>query len=387
MRRSTTLSAVALLAVALLAAPRAVGAEVALPSVHEELDPFLTTPAAGHLWEMPVLVLCYIPTADGVHVDPAITGWGSAEAPVPLADLRRRIMALTVRTKFALEEGSRFRAYSDPTAKPSLGYRIVDMVTVFEPVPPGKERPWGDPGCHFPDYNQILTRADIAHFVEDLGVKEVWLWMYHTAEREPVESNMSSPVTGDISNSSRFADDLPVLSKTYIVYSYNFTRDARCALENHMHQIESQLSHVNTLRDGNNDLFDRDFVGTGSRKILGRCGWSHCPPNTLADYDVASETEVESDIEDWTPDGSGHKKRINCRAWLDKTYAWPDGKSRFDEWEGTYWFIYWMQSHPGRGNRIRYGDRWMTNWWALVGDWDGSIQSGFGLHGAEADQG
>ena len=49
MRRATMLSAVPSLAIALVAATRAVGAEVALPSIHEELDPFLTTPAEGHL--------------------------------------------------------------------------------------------------------------------------------------------------------------------------------------------------------------------------------------------------------------------------------------------------------------------------------------------------
>ena len=50
-------------------------------------------------------------------------------------------------------------------------------------------------------------------------------------------------------------------------------------------------------------------------------------------------------------------------------------------WERNeaHWYIYWMQSMPGRGNTIPYGADGMENWWRFTGNWDGSIQAGAGL--------
>ena len=55
-------------------------------------------------------------------------------------------------------------------------------------------------------------------------MKEIWLWGYHNSEIAPAESNMSSPTTGDISNSLRFEDDLPIYDRTYVLYNYNYAR-------------------------------------------------------------------------------------------------------------------------------------------------------------------
>jgi len=326
----------------------------------EAADPFLAQPALGCLWEVPVLVITCLPSRDGTNVDPDVTGMTST-----VADARDRARMLSVRTKFALEEGSRFHACAHPDAKPSIGYRIVDMWTVLEPLPHGE--PAGE-GVWFPDYDAILRRFDIRHYVEDLGVKQVWLWGYHHGEIVPAESNMASPASGDISNSYRFPDDMPILSKTYVLYNYNITRDARCAVENHGHQLESQLDYIDA------DLFRTRFAAPG------RCGNVHCPPNTTKDYDVANPTAAVSDIADWTPDGTGASSPVSAATWLDRTYDWPDGVDRFPEWDGLYWFIYWMQSFPGRGNTIRMGDGYMTNWWAFVGDWDGSLGQGLRLY-------
>jgi hypothetical protein len=39
-----------------------------------------------------------------------------------------------------------------------------------------------------------------------------------------------------------------------------------------------------------------------------------------------------------------------------------------------------MQNMPGRGNGIRHGQNFMTNWWEFAGDWDGSIKAELGLY-------
>jgi hypothetical protein len=345
-----------------------------LPPLVEQIDPYLATPAPNHLFEMPVVILRYFPTRDGVNVDPIVSDWHST-----LASLRAKIDRDAIQTKFMLEEGSRFHGYKDSAARPSLGYRVIHIVTVFEEMPPGF--PTGTPGVFFPDYDQIITRFGAENFVENLGVKEFWVWGYHHGNIVPVESNMSSPTTGDISNSYRFNDDLPVFDRTYTLYNYNFTRGPNENVHNHGHQLEAILSYVNQRQDGNTDLFWKKFVGQDANGnfITGRCGWTHMPPNTTNHYDYYNNTLVTSDIEDWTPDRSGVTKLVNAQTWGNLAYAWPNNDSPGGQTEAQ-WYIYWMQNMPGRGNGIRHGQNFMTNWWEFTGDWDASIKAGLGLY-------
>jgi hypothetical protein len=346
-----------------------------LPPLVEQIDPYLATPAPNHLFEMPVVILRYFPTRDGVNVDPVVSDWNST-----LASLRAKIDRDAIQTKFMLEEGSRFRGYQNPAARPSLGYRVVHMVTVFEEMPPGFPAP-GNPGIFFPDYDQIITRFGAENFVNNLGVKEFWIWGYHHGNIVPAESNMSSPTTGDISNSHRFADDLPIFDHTYVLYNYNFTRGPNENVHNHGHQLEAILSYVNQRQDGNTDLFWKKFVGQDANGnfITGRCGWTHMPPNTTNHYDYYNNTLVTSDIEDWTPDRSSVTKLVNAQTWGNLAYAWPNNDPPGGQTEAQ-WYIYWMQNMPGRGNGIRHGQNFMTNWWEFTGDWDASIKAERGLY-------
>jgi hypothetical protein len=347
-----------------------------LPPQIEPIAPYLATPAPGHLFEIPVVIFRYLPTLDGVNVDPTVADWHSS-----LADLKSKIDRDAIQTKFMLEEGSRFRGYQNPSAVPALGYRVVHFVTVYEELPPGFEIP-GSPGFYFPDYDQILTRFDAENFVNTLGVKEFWLWGYHHGKIVPVESNMSSPTTGDISNSFRFNDDMPVFNRTYTLYNYNFTRGPNENVHNHGHQLEAILSHANFLQAGNTDLFWKKFVGQNASGnfITGRCGWTHMPPNTTQHYDYDNTNLAESDIADWTPERTGAKTLVNAGTWGNIAYAWPNGDPPAGQTEAQ-WYIYWMQNMPGLNNRIPYGSEVMTNWWEFTADWDASITSKKGLYG------
>ena len=192
---------------------------------------------------------------------------------------------------------------------------------------------------------------------------------------------MSSPVSGDISNSNRSNDDLPICDKTYVVYWYNYARTNAENVHNHGHQLESMFSHLNHLQDGNTNLFWTDFVGWDrGQPPLGRGGDTHHPPNTNIDYDYLNMTPALSDIEDWEPSG-GPKKPVSALAWGGIDYEWPYGAvpSQFVE---SQYYIYWMQNMPGLDNQIPHGDRWMENWWRHVHDWDTSIIDGLGLHRA-----
>ena len=297
------------------------------------------------VFTIPVLVVCYYPLA-GNRLDRAVTG----DVDAPLEAIRRHTEATTRHVVESLERGSIYHGYKDPSAQPSLRYRIVDWLEFPEPLPTRRKA-----GHRLPvtDYNAIMHRLEIGRWVLERGVKEVWLWGYHGGVIDIWESNMAGP-HGDISNSDRDPHDLPVLERTYTVYHYNYGRGASEAVEDHMHQIEAVLRHVDP------HLFWEKFVG---RPGEGRCGWAHYPPNAERDYDWANPACVWTDIEDWKPDG-GPQKRLNCTRWHGNSLTW---------------FIYWMQNLPGRNNGLTYRGRPLTNWWTFIGDFDGAMEAGLGL--------
>jgi hypothetical protein len=368
-----------------------------LPPKVEQIKPYLATPAANALYQVPVVILRYLPTADGVYLDPAFAPSEAVpHVPTTLAEMTRRLDTADVRTKFMLEEGSRFRGYQDPKALPSVGYRVVASITVYEPTPPGKVlgEVAGFP-IYQPDYYQILGRFNGRRYVEEMGVKEFWLWQNHfdagfgsydPSIHQPVafrgldESNMASPLTGDISNSWRDPTDMPIYSRTYVLYGQNMWRAGTEPVHGRGHQLEAILAYVNARQDGNTDLFWNRFVGIGT---LGRCGWTEVPPNTTVNYDYNENYDlVPSDIADWSPEGIGVKTPVNASTWGEHAYPWPLGTSFPGAWtrNEAHWYIYWMQSMPGRGSTIPYDGNGMENWWKFTGNWDGSIKAGVGLH-------
>jgi len=300
--------------------------------------------------EIPLLVVKYFPVK-GELIDRKVTGdWGA-----PLDETRKKTERITKELVAALQEGSRYHGYRDKTAQPSLAYKIIGEMEYLEPLPivGGNSR--------LTDYGKIMERVNVKRWVEQRGVKEVWIFGYHGGVVGLWESNMASP-SGDISNSDRNPNDLPVLNKTYTVYHYNYQRGTSEACENHMHQIEAVLNWV----DGRDRtppekwselLFWGKFVGSDrSHKIVRPgCGWSHYPPNAEGDYDWANKRYVQTDIEDWRPDGTGKKQRMNC-----------------DRWEGNSlkWFVYWMQNIPGAKSDLSHQGKPLTNWWIFIGDFD-----------------
>jgi hypothetical protein len=356
-------------------------APVRAPSLNDPIDPYLAAPASGALWEVPVVIVRYLPTVDGTTLAPVAGGDPLFGPNYPLTSLVTRTQQFDVQNKFMLEEGSKFRGYKTPGPAPSLGYRVVKVITIYEELPDGV---WlGITGHRLPDYAGIMNRIGAQAFVEGQGVKEFWIWGYHTGHLQINESKMSSPLTGDISNSWHHPLDAPpVFDRTYLIYHYNFTRSAAEATHNHGHQHEAQLSYMNNRQDGNTTLFWNQFVGNNGSFVPGRCGDTHHPVNATADYDYLNFTStVNSDIEDWRPQG-GMQIAMNAARWRDLPYAWPNGVLPGQKTE-CHWYTYWRQAFPGRGNTIQDASgQYMTNWWRFVGDWDGAVTANAGLHAA-----
>ncbi len=304
-------------------------------------------------WELPVLSIRFLPDADGDGtIDVESTGYvGTVDS------LRQRIEELDTAGSWWMTESTRYQGYA-VSSEPSLGFSIIDSLEFIAAVPIGEAVP-GKEGWYRPDYRTILTGLDVCDWVDDQGVREIWMWTQHHGEIEPAESNMWSPV-GDISNSER-TDDLPPCGHSYTVYNYNFTRSVAEMLHNHGHQAEALFGR------GDPVLFWDHFVGgrTNEGGLVEplRCGWTHTPPNGQAHYDTFNQRIVASDCLDWIPEG-GPTSQVNCATWFEATYGDP---SCFDD-GGLAFYVWWFQSVPGANNDLRFEGSKLTNWWSLFAD-------------------
>lgn len=304
----------------------------------------VTVPDKSKTYQMKVLVLNYMPTS-GSNLNSTITGISSS-----VTAMRSNVNNIKNETMQALEDGSKYHG----TGSLAMDYSILAEKEYLEALPIGLPL---KPGVFRPDYIQVLNRENICDLVDNQGLKEVWLFGYHYGNIEPVESNMAGPY-GDVSNSEG-TNDMPICTKTYVLYNYNYGRSSDAATHNHGHHIEVVLKHFG------DPMFENKFIGPfstyGSNDGTGanyhRCGWTHTPPNTSGGYDYTNTRYSWTDCEDWKPDGSGNKVNINCTRWqcIERKYhSW--------RWQGM----------PGKDNNVLGA----TNWWDFIGDFDAAKASG-----------
>ncbi|MBK8700652.1 MAG: hypothetical protein IPN29_14415 [Saprospiraceae bacterium] len=215
---------------------------VSEPETLPTIDPLLSTPVNCNEKLMPVVIIAYFPTLNGVSIDQTEADQWFPNDISLVANAKTRVQSIAKHTKFSLEEGSKFRGYSNPQAQPYLGYEVVDVIYVYEPIPRNRPVPNSNPVRHYLEPYEIIKRFGGENYVNNDGVKEFWIFAMGMAVVEAPESNMSSPTTGDISNSYRYNDDLPVYDETFIVYGYNYSRSGNQAIHNHGHQIEAMMA-------------------------------------------------------------------------------------------------------------------------------------------------
>ena len=320
---------------------------------------------------IPVLVLKYFPEQNG-NLDLEITGINDS-----LVSIRTKVNQLTGDIVNSLITGSTYHGYKDPTATSSLQYSVLENKEFLKQKPVSINAiPW-NPSVFRPDYNLMLTDdVSICNYVDNLGVKEVWVWGYHFGNIEPVESNMAMGTTsqgqwnhgtyGDVSNSEQI-DDLPTCAQSYTLYNYNYGRGLAEALENHGHHIESIFKFVDET------LWNKfQFPHGETAPTVNSCGWTHTGPNSTEQYESGwtSEAIVKSNCEDWHPDGSGEVKDVSCHTWYGATCV-ANGGVEFKEW--------WMQNIPGKTNGLLYLGNQMRDWWEFIGDFDDALSKGKSL--------
>lgn len=298
--------------------------------------------AAAGAQTIPVLRIQFFPLASG-RLDPSKTGMS-----LTYQEIVAKTNRITAETEQTLEEGTRYKGYKNSTAIAYLDYKIIDTKEFLTSVPRSNNISLFSHTAYRPDYKKILADVNICHYVNDLGVREVWMWGYHYADLEPNESNMAGPY-GDISNSERI-NDMPVCSKTYTLYNYNYDRDTPDAVHNHMHQFENVFGEMDY------SMFFEKFVRPyGKSNQVNNCGWAHMPPNSAIEYLYDNTTTVKTQCEDWRPDRSGQVKTANCSLWGCTELGY---------------YKWWMQNIPGNGNTLTYDNKPLRNWWDAIADLD-----------------
>ncbi len=369
---------------------------------YEEVTPhdFLQTPADNYELLVPVVIINYLPTKNGLHVNQEtfpIRDYGDKiYEDLELSEVKNWIISNDIKTKYSIEEGSKFRTFNGNNVRPYVGIKVVKEFTFYEiskvpnpdqAVPSDGEEGW------YPDYYDVFEKINLENLVNVEGVKEVW---FNSKSLSIPESNMSSPSTGDISNSYKIPDDLPIYNKTYVVYGNFIHRWYAENLHNRGHQIEAQLAFIDKNTVEGEFVFWNKFVGTtmltGAVKT-GRSGDTHFPPNGEYDYDYDNSESILSDIGDWKPDNLGEKREVNNTTWkfsrtlpvqlptFNKMEKYIDLTKDNDVGSDAQggWLIYWFQSIPGMDNNIPYskdGNSYIiTNWWEIFYNWDEAIQS------------
>lgn len=319
-------------------------------------------------------------------LDTAVTGDIGAinstpEMPDPFSDIRNRVQTLTQEAITILSDGSKFHGYKDAVAPAYLNYQILDRKEFLAAIPAATE----SPAVFYkrPDYREILSQVNICNYVDNLGVKEVWMWGYHNEfinpPIAPSESNMSmgnsvqslwnngnpyDPVAGatygDISNGERI-NDLPTCDHTYTLYNYTYRPGVENKLHNHIHQIE------NLMQFGDDVMFWHGTNSWGGKQYFEdpgnyTCGNAHFTPNAGAGYTKAEAeyhfnltNSFNTSCPNWKPDGTGIAESVSCSNWqcTEKGY-----------------YTWWMQNLPGYNNQIPYQTTTLTNWWDATYDFE-----------------
>lgn len=306
-----------------------------------------------------VLSVAYYPTGpDGRRLDLSVTG----DVGDAVSDVKAHVASVTANLAEGLSLGSAYRGFADPSAPRELAFDIVASLE-FDMAVPSVASDLNPAYPRRADYPSILTTVGVCDFVAR-GVDEVWIWAYQGPHQLDIsESRMSGP-HGDISNSYRL-DDLPDCGRTYLVYTYNYGRGTAEAVEDHGHQIEAMLTHI----DGR--LFRDLFEGPAHPATLGglaRCGSVHNPPNARFEYDRANPAGFASDCGDWTPDGFGRQTRVSCADWGCADLGDADNPA-------LNYQVWWMQHLPGLGNRVIYQGRPLRDWWDVYADFDAVMAS------------
>lgn len=313
--------------------------------------------------KVPVLILAYYPP--DLNNPEFLNGVETGMINQRIADVKANVQQNANDVVEILSDVTRYHGYKQPNEPKFLEYFIFEQIDYFISMPRGYRLSWGP---YRPNYGLIMREIDICNFVDQQGVKKVWIYGYHSDYIEPDESKMSSRY-GDISNAWPKDEQipeqyrLPRCENSYVMYNFNYSRLADTNLHNQMHQIENIISYADY------DLFWNDFselvFSNTKHNYVSSCGNGHYTPNwetPANDYEYWLMNYRMNNCETWHPDDSlTSYVNTNCQQW-DCTQI------GFNIW--------YMQNMPGYNNGIIYRGKAMRNWWEAMYDFNRFIDEG-----------
>ena len=285
---------------------------------------------------MPVVIINIFRTNNGIiHNDTiAPSDYHNIVNPA-LVDLKARIKNRLFATKKAIEIGTAFRDYGKNEDPNYISIDTKAYINIYTNQENTYLTELSYTGKRTYNYHHLFEDLNMEEIINGEAIKEVWITEFPYGEYPSLkenglyisnkdsfipESNMSSPYTGDISNSYKIKDDLPIYKNTYVVYGNSGHRSLDTNIHNRGHQIEAQLSFIEKNKIKGEELFWNKFVGVNynengvdyySATPNGRSGNTHHPPNADFDYDYCNTENVLSDILNWNPEG-GSNSTVNC---------------------------------------------------------------------------
>lgn len=336
---------------------------------------------AGVTQPVNVLVLNYLPPDPNnlSQLDSSIT-----LQPDSIEHMRSWITEQNSLAIETLTQAAKYHGFKNPAVTPAITYTILDTKEFLKATP---RRFWTNIGetLYYADYQKMLTEdVNICDFVDNQGVKDVWIWGYQTNQgTEGVgifESNMSMGKDsrqywnktgfGDISNDHHKLNDLPSCNKTYVVYNHNYRGYG--GVDNIMHIYGHQIE--NEMKFADQSLWNQYTQRNNDPTVISSCGDVHGPPNTVlgSEYDYGNTRTVKSDCQDWKPGHTGKSEDVNCRSWTSDQACLNNPARGYYTW--------WMQNIPGLDNGVVYNGQMLRNWWDFMADFDKALQSGRTLH-------
>ena len=197
-----------------------------------EVPEYLSTPISGSELVIPVVIINWVPSPDGIVVNDSITlvggnmDWGNeVKTGMKVSTVDQWNLSNNLKVKYSIEEGSKFRGYDNPNELPYVGIEVVKYINIYDMPLIQPNDGIQSSNTEIPDYDSLFENIGMEELVNVYGVKEVWMnWTNYKGNLWIPESNMSSPVSGDISNSYNRQDDLPIYNNTYVVYATSFDR-------------------------------------------------------------------------------------------------------------------------------------------------------------------
>lgn len=267
-----------------------------------------------------------------------------------------------------IENASKYHWYKNPQAIPLLDVVVKATVSRYRQFPNTNNNPVDSIKTAVADTSD---GNNICNLITTNNIDQIWLFL--------TEGDMGG--FHDISSTFHYkigpdslcggTRSVAVINSLHAHDEYPIRNANEVSLHAFGHFVESQLTGLLTP-----DLFINQFTGseyisnTLMRDVgLGHgalCGNIHWAPNTPIDqgYVLWSTAVVNSNCEDWKPNGAGVKTNVTCTNWN----ACPVNTAKtldFYEW--------WFNNMPGLDNTITYNGKQMPPWLGFFADYDATL--------------